>query len=673
MNRFVTSATLVFSLGVHIAHANPEALSPLPSWATPCTVVDENKICVAQNGDEAMDDDGPVALSGNGSTFAWHAETLYTLDHQSPKSSKPPSRPSGVVSKLSCTCTHPSYPCYASYNGQGPTCWSFNEAGCNSVSGSFCVRAPCTVSNCQTCEPDGATCTTCNSGYMGAQCQSESDFFADVTVQLLPESGIVALASANLHSQLAAGFAGTGNRGQAITYVTQAFLRAYKDVFSVVYVFPASQLSGSNTHQQYWGASGLGGSSALQGVIAGGNPMYGGYYVASMHELTHNYFSPYTLLDSNWFGPHWGLAGFDGVGGMLGGYARSAITCASPAGRVPTPSSPCDSGTVYIDNSKGAVQTSNDMSNTAFPAVEKYLMGLLSADELRANGGLVSYCPIASVDSSTTYDSSTNVITANCINGGLKFYTMDDVISKFPRTGKEMTPGGTLRTAVVAVYASASDIPASASAFTPQEQWLNTYYTTTLPPVFATATGNTQTVNFLTSASDALTVVPAPSSPPPPVSPPSPLTPPTPLAPPSPAPPAPPPSLSPLPPGVAESPSPAPPPPVAPPTPVTASSPSPAPPTIATSPSPAPPLESPRPPPSAAPLSPPPASIEAVPLPVASSGTSPALVGVIAAVLLVLAVVAGVYCSKRRPSSTADERTALKQRLSHPEAYTGKV
>jgi hypothetical protein len=143
---------------------------------------------------------------------------------------------------------------------------------------------------------------------MGPNCESESSFYSDVSVQPLAGSGIVALASPRLHGLLADGFSGSGDRGQATSYIVQAAMRVLQDRFSLVYVFPASPLSGSTSYQQYWGARGLGGTNALEGAIIGGNPSTSGYK-AALHEMTHNFVSPSkinALLANNVFGSHWG-------------------------------------------------------------------------------------------------------------------------------------------------------------------------------------------------------------------------------------------------------------------------------------------------------------------------------------------------------------------------------
>ena len=198
-----------------------------------------------------------------------------------------------------CTCINPTYPCYGWSSDRGRmTCWGASTAascanfcrdGSNPCSsdmrgGEFCAHQPCTISHCSQCNPQGTICTACDSGWMVTSppsnaCQSEASFFADVSVRLLPGSGVVALASANLAGLLSAGFT-SGSRGQAVAYVAQAATRFLADRFTLIYVYPAAVLSGA-THQEYWGASGLGGTTNLKGVICGGNAASGGYKVRS--------------------------------------------------------------------------------------------------------------------------------------------------------------------------------------------------------------------------------------------------------------------------------------------------------------------------------------------------------------------------------------------------------
>lgn len=208
-----------------------------------------------------------------------------------------------------CTCSNPTYPCRAWYSATSSlTCWGGTQASCasmcmdgsspcasNMLGGEFCQHQPCTISHCSACNPEGTICNTCEAGWMpttppSGACQSEASFFADVSVQLLPGSGVLAVASANLAQLLADGFT-SGSRGSAVSFIGHALTRVLEDHFTLIYVFPAAELTGS-THQEYWGARGLGGTSNLQGVICGGNAMVGGYYKAVIHELTHNYVSP---------------------------------------------------------------------------------------------------------------------------------------------------------------------------------------------------------------------------------------------------------------------------------------------------------------------------------------------------------------------------------------------
>lgn len=175
------------------------------------------------------------------------------------------------VTKQQCTCSGSvEYPCYV--NGG---CYSItDEDSCTGSGGEYCQREECTVANCEMCSVDGTTCEECAEGYMGEACESEDSFFADVSVKLLP-GGVVGLASAKLFQELQEGFLGGGGtwRGTAMMHIAQAFTRFFKDEFTFVYVYPHEKLQGSVTHQEFWGAPGLGGTSTVQGVIAGGQPM----------------------------------------------------------------------------------------------------------------------------------------------------------------------------------------------------------------------------------------------------------------------------------------------------------------------------------------------------------------------------------------------------------------
>lgn len=65
----------------------------------------------------------------------------------------------------------------------------------------------------------------------------------------------------------------------------------------------------------------------------------------------------------------------------------------------------------------------------SFPTVEKWMLGLMTDDELLATNEYLTYCPITSVQASTTYDQDNNIITASCIAftsdvpPGLKFFS----------------------------------------------------------------------------------------------------------------------------------------------------------------------------------------------------------------------------------------------------------
>ena len=111
-----------------------------------------------------------------------------------------------------CTCSNPTYPCRAWYSATSSlTCWGGTQASCasmcmdgsspcasNMLGGEFCQHQPCTISHCSACNPEGTICNTCEAGWMpttppSGACQSEASFFADVSVQLLPGSGVPSL------------------------------------------------------------------------------------------------------------------------------------------------------------------------------------------------------------------------------------------------------------------------------------------------------------------------------------------------------------------------------------------------------------------------------------------------------------------------------------------------
>ena len=424
-----------------------------------------------------------------------------------------------------CTCINENYPCYATYSDQ-LTCWSMDKAYCeDTLGGEYCERQPCTVSHCSSCTTDGATCNTCEAGYVGASCESEATYFADVSVQLL-DGGVVALSSAKLHALLTAGFDGTGDRGAAVETVVHAFTRLHDDSFELVVVYPHSPLSGDVSYQQYWGARGVGGTTRLQGMVCGGNPSTGGYK-AVLHEMTHNYATPQSVLPapaaSNYFfGVHWGFSGTGTYGGMLGGYPASAITCMSPAGRVPTAAQPCDAGSrIVVDATAGSPQTSNDFANQQFASAELHMMGLLSADELVATGDDVSGCALQSSDQAS-YDASTQTYEVEC-TGDQQINTPAQQAAQWTPSGNELAVGQRLRVAVVMVYPDTASVPSDAAAYSSYESWAVGYFNATLPPIFAAATRGKATVDFAVLASEARAADTPPMAPP--MAPPAPASP----------------------------------------------------------------------------------------------------------------------------------------------------
>ena len=466
----------------------------------------------------------------------WWVSVLCAAVYAEPASEMPNKR-----RLAGCTCTNPSYACYATYQGT-LSCWSMAQSLCeDTLSGQYCTREPCQVSNCGSCSPDGTTCYTCNAGFVGPACESEAAFFSDVTATV-QQSGVVAMASPKLHALLAAGFAGTSNRMAAVQYVVQAFTRLFQDSFRLVLVYPSSPMSSSVSHQQYASGAGIGGTSYLQGTICGGNPSAGGWK-AVLHELAHNYIRPQTVLPNNAFYSHWGYASLGGAHkGMLGGYPRSAMTCASPAGRVVSRANGarggCDTDVARFLATAGATQTSNDWSNrdSGFAGVERYMMGLLSAAEYRALGEDLAYCPVLDKNEGATYDAGNSVITVPCDGvGGIQFVTPDGVIEAWAAyqeaaagAGNGLAPGARVRAAVVLLYpgpsairgggagggggGSANSSAGPATGASDHEAWADTYFNTSLPPVFSAATGGRASLSFAVGAADRRAPTPAPAA-----------------------------------------------------------------------------------------------------------------------------------------------------------------
>ena len=418
--------------------------------------------------------------------------------------------------QFACTCINEAYPCYATHQGT-LSCWSVDESFCSSLSGEYCTRAECTVSHCSDCSVDGASCRTCEDGYVGAACEAEATFFADVSVQLL-RGGVVGMASPKLHALLSAGFDGTGNRAAAVLRVAQAFTRKYADSFELVVVLPAEALPGDTSHQEYFGATGAYGTSTLQGVICGGNPLEGGFK-AILHEITHNFVRPQEVVPYDYFtrGSHWGFTGTGTYKGMLGGYPSSAISCVSPAGRIPTSALPCATNDSVVDATAGSPSTSNDLANTDFASVELYMMGLLSEAELINAAEEISTCTVPPGEEAarTIYDNSASKYTVSC-DGGVQFLSPAEQAANWAPTGKELAQGQQLRIGIVLLFSDVQSMPASAANFSASVDWATDYFENILPPLFAAASRNLATVSFAVDAAEAKRPTPTPPLPPPP-------------------------------------------------------------------------------------------------------------------------------------------------------------
>ena len=423
----------------------------------------------------------------------------------------------------SCTCLREAFPCYATDNGV-LSCWQQSEDYCtNTLGGEYCTWEACTVAHCSSCSVDGTSCYTCEDGYVGATCESEESFFADVSVSLL-RGGVVGMVSAKLHALLSAGFEGGSSRAVAVKLVAQAFTREYADLFELVIVLPAESLSGAVSHQEYFGAAGSFGTSTLQGVICGGNPLSGGFK-AILHEITHNYVRPLAVVPQGYFtrGSHWGFSGTGTYKGMLGGFSSSAMSCASPAGRIPNSTLPCATNDLVVDATAGSPSTSNDMANQNFATVELFMMGLLSEAELVSADEELSTCtvPPADVAALVSYDNSASTYTVSC-NGGVQFLSAAEQAASWTPTGKELAQGEQLRVGVVLLASDAQSFPASAAAFSASVDWATNYFENVVPSLFATASRNRATVNFAVGADEVRRppITPPPPSPPPPPPPP---------------------------------------------------------------------------------------------------------------------------------------------------------
>ena len=428
-------------------------------------------------------------------------------------------------------CIDSAYPCYLQ---QLDSCFAImKESACShyvnsydgGLGGQFLKATSCKIANCGQCSHDGASCNSCESGYVGPKCQTEDDFFADVQTSLLladkdsdMEMGLVALSSPTLYAMLHDGYMGTGSRKAAVELIGRAFYREYKDEFQLLYTYPHEKIEGTTTHQEYMSAAGAFNTSTLEGLISGGNPRTGGW-ASALQGLSHNYVRPNKVLPNgnrDVSNGHWGFTahGAD-VQGMLGGAPKDAITCADPPAHSPTPDSPCrgnGDGTMSVLFASDTTypQTSNDLAMTAFSTTELYMMGLLTDEELASSGENLTYCPIHQF-SQVVYDQPNGEFQATCHDGGLKFVTpkeISDAWSNWVESGSayvnQIGVGGFLRAAIIVVYPNATSVPARKTQFTDYESWLMAYYGQVIPDSFSTATGDRATISFAASDADLI-------------------------------------------------------------------------------------------------------------------------------------------------------------------------
>ena len=428
-------------------------------------------------------------------------------------------------------CIDSAYPCYLQ---QLDSCFAImKESACShyvnsydgGLGGQFLKATSCKIANCGQCSHDGASCNSCESGYVGPKCQTEDDFFADVQTSLLladkdsdMEMGLVALSSPTLYAMLHDGYMGTGSRKAAVELIGRAFYREYKDEFQLLYTYPHEKIEGTTTHQEYMSAAGAFNTSTLEGLISGGNPRTGGW-ASALQGLAHNYVRPNKVLPNgnrDVSNGHWGFTahGAD-VQGMLGGAPKDAITCADPPAHSPTPDSPCrgnGDGTMSVLFASDTTypQTSNDFAMTAFSTTELYMMGLLTDEELASSGENLTYCPIHQF-SQVVYDQPNGEFQATCHDGGLKFVTpkeISDAWSSWVESGSayvnQIGVGGFLRAAIIVVYPNATSVPARKTQFTDYESWLMAYYGQVIPDSFSTATGDRATISFAASDADLI-------------------------------------------------------------------------------------------------------------------------------------------------------------------------
>jgi hypothetical protein len=377
----------------------------------------------------------------------------------------------------------------------------------------FLANGDCSINNCKQCYYyNENSCYECKDGYAntGDACEDEDTIFSDVTASVV-ENGLVGMSSPTLHKFLSDSYDGKGSRYNAVKLVSQAFTRAFKDEYKFIIVYPSAALATKVSHQEFFSASGLGGTSTLEGLIAGGNPC-GGCVKAIIHEIGHNYITPSAILDNNFFGSHWGFTSLGASKqGQLGGYAKEGVKCKSPSVAMPEPGASCDTNDLIFDPSYGGPQSSNDGAkpgDSKFAAVELYMMGLLTTAEYKGQSEHIAYCPIKA-QQDVFYDKNAKLYSAKCTGTkGFQLISPSDVVQKWTPTGRELSKGEQVKAAVVVLYPDMKTLIAAQDKYDVSgtvESWLKSYFSTTLPANFKAATGDRATISFAAVESDIKT------------------------------------------------------------------------------------------------------------------------------------------------------------------------
>lgn len=357
------------------------------------------------------------------------------------------------------------------------------------------------VDNCSVCKSDSA-CSECSDGFhvIGGHCVSES-VFSEVTHGV--KGNLVLLGSAVLFGYLQQAFEGTIERSEGLNLVLRAFFHYYTDTFDFVVAFPESTLSGQCTNAENFHLVGDNSrKSRLRSAVI--MNMYSPEYVAIplLHEFEHAWgvpndvetLTPGRLRNS---GPHWGMSVMS-KRGMLGGFPMSAVSCTS--GTLGETS--CEQPLRW-DFSQGGATTSHDDIG-GYNNFDLLLMGLKKASSMPDEK--LFFCEDASKVTGSGVENVTcstiHVISAEDIEGALKLGPSSALRDHF------LTPGDTLRVAVVTVFSSANAATAQLETTTFEEgsslAWLNNYISET-PAKFHEATEQLASMSFELTSADSRT------------------------------------------------------------------------------------------------------------------------------------------------------------------------